>query len=104
MLVYRYEQYFLENAGKNKLFLEEIEKIYKLIASGDETPEITLEEVMTPQYYAQVDQEISYIIQHFFDKISAKDIDFAYLDQLAPVFYVYRDLVRDMVNTHTVSF
>jgi hypothetical protein len=31
LLVYRYEQYFLETAGTKKILLEDIEKIQKLL-------------------------------------------------------------------------
>ncbi len=59
---------------------------------------------MTQDYYANVDEEIAYIVEQYFSKVSYASIDFAYINELAPLFFEYRDIVREKVDIHTVSF
>jgi N utilization substance protein B len=104
LLVYRYEQYFLENAGEKEILMEEIEKIQHVVKQEEGIDEVILKEVMTRDYYSDFDTEIAYIITNYFRKFEEDIIDYDYLKLLGPKFYDYRDQVRDLVNEHTVSF
>ena len=104
LLVYRYEQYFLENAWKKEALMEDIEKIQHFLKQEEGTEEVILKDIMTKDYYGDFDTEIAYIIEQYFWKVKTKDIDFDYVKIIWPSFYTYRDTVRDLVNEHTVSF
>ena len=104
LLVYRYEQYFLENAWNKEWLMEDIEKIQKFLKQEEWTKEVILKDVMTKEYYDDFDSEIAYIIEQYFWKVKTKDIDFDYVKIIGPSFYWYRDTVRDLVNKHTVTF
>ena len=102
MLIYFYEQYFFEHAGKHLSLLDEVEKAHKAIEHTDEW--INLAEKLDASYYADIDAEIAYIVQQHFRKFAAEDIDREYIKQLAPKFADYKDTVREKVNEYTVSF
>ena len=74
-----------------------------------ETPEIHIDDVLNKSYYEQTDEEIAYIIQWFFayqggEEIKEVDPDRTYIKKMASVFWLYEKQVRDLVNSHTVSF
>lgn len=79
MLVYRYEQYFLEIAGKKDILLEDIEKVQSIVRQEEGTEEVILKEVMTKEYYADFDTEIAYIIKNYFEKFEKDTIDYDYI-------------------------
>lgn len=103
LLTYFYEQYFLENAGKKNLLLEDVEKIQKIVYEAD-TKEIDLQQIMNAEYYANSDEEIAYIVQYYFKNISHKDIDWSYISRVWSLFRQYENKVREQVNKYTVSF
>lgn len=82
LLVYFYEQYFLENAGQKDTLMEEIEKIQKVVRQEEGTDEVILKDTMTKEYYADFDTEIAYIIKNYFAKFAEKDIDYDYVKAL----------------------
>lgn len=104
LLVYFYEQYFLENAGKQTVLFEDVERVHRLLWDEKGMPEVMLTEALSSTYFGDIDREIAYIIQHHVPEQKKATIDYDYIQRVAPLFYDYRDIVRDKVNTHTISF
>lgn len=105
---YFFEQYFISLTGQKSSLLEEIDKIAHHM-HDTETPEIHIDDVLNKSYYEQTDEEIAYIIQWFFayqggEEIKEVDPDRTYIKKMASVFWLYEKQVRDLVNSHTVSF
>lgn len=105
---YFFEQYFFTLSGKKTTLLEEIEKIAHHMHDA-ETKEVVLSEKMDANYYASSDEEVAYIIKRFFENQGQEeekkvDPDREYIKIIAPLFWKYEPVVRDLVNTHTISF
>lgn len=64
LLCYFFEQYVVSAVGQKQHLIDETEKITQQIDDDEST--ILLDEVCTPAYFADVDQEIAYIVQWFF--------------------------------------
>lgn len=103
LLMYFYEQYFLENAGKKTLLLEDVEKVEKIV-QGKSEKEIILQDTMNANYYVDVDAEVWYIVSNHFKKFQWDEIDWSYIQALWPVFRAYDAQVCEQVNEHAVSF
>jgi len=103
LLTYFYEQYFLENAGKKTLLLKDIEKIKNTIYEPW-VDDIDLKNTMNVEFYENTDEEVAYIVKHYFKNIAYKDIDRSYISQVWPLFRQYEPKVREQVNKHVVSF
>jgi len=84
--------------------MEDIEKIQRIVKQEEWTEEVVLKDVLTEHYYEDFDEEIAYIIRNYFAKFTQDEIDYEYIKALWPKFYEYRDIVRDKVNEHTVTF
>lgn len=84
--------------------MEEVEKVQHIVRQEEGVEEIILKDVMTRAYYDDFDTEIAYIITNYFRKYEEDTIDYDYIKRIWPKFYQYRDIVRDLVNIHTVSF
>ena len=105
---YFFEQYFFTLSGKKTALLEEVEKIAEHM-HDPETPNIVLAEKMDANYYSASDEEVAYIIKRFFENQWKEeeikvDPDREYIKLIAPLFWKYEPIVRDLVNTYTVSF
>lgn len=105
---YFFEQYFFTLSGKKTALLEEVEKIAQHM-HDPETPNIVLAEKMDANYYSASDEEVAYIIKRFFENQWKEeeikvDPDREYIKLIAPLFWKYEPIVRDLVNTYTVSF
>lgn len=105
---YFFEQYFFVLSGKKSALLDEVEKIAHHM-HDPETPDIVLAEKMDENYYSASDEEVAYIIKRFFENQWKEeeikvDPDRAYIKTIAPLFWKYEPIVRELVNTHTVTF
>jgi len=104
-LIYFYEQLFVQEAGANQMMISEIDKVTKVVAPHpDEDAEIKRIEEEVKNYYSNVDQEISYIIENHFSKVDTTDIDFLYIEKVAPHFNEYIERTAKAVNNHAISF
>lgn len=106
VLVYFYEQYFLENAATKDALLDEIDKIHKVVdQKAPAQVHVDMKGTMSHDYYGkEVDQEIAYIVENYFRRFEEGEIDFDYIDLIAPKFHDYQPVVRDKVNSFTVTF
>lgn len=105
LLVYFYEQYFFEIAWKRNVLLDDIDKIQKIVANHEERQnEITPSDILSSDYYEDMDHEITYIIENYFENYSPKQIDFDYIKTVGPHFSTYKNVVREKVNEYAVSF
>ncbi len=87
------------------MLLDDSDRIQRIVANPDEREnEITPSEVLTSDYYSDVDHEIAYIIENHFSKYNPGQIDFDYIKVIWPHFGTYKDLVREKVNSHAVTF
>ena len=103
LLVYFYEQYFFVEAGKKKTMLDRIEKINKVVSNASEEDHVDLTQMMQDEYYADVDREILYIINHHFPH-KRERMDYEYIKAIWWKFSEYKDVVRKKVNEHALTF
>lgn len=104
MLVYYYEQYFFEITGKKQSILDEVDRVYKSVEDANDEHDVDLPTTLTAAYYGDFDAEIAYIVEQHFRKFEWEDIDREYIKLIGPKFAEYKEIVREKVNTHTVSF
>jgi len=106
LLVYFYEQYFFMLAWDNTNVINNIDKIRKIVANpGDEEDvDLDISDIMKNDYYGDFDNEIVYIVENYFGKYAAEDIDFDYIKAIWPEFATYKDTVREQVDTYAVTF
>jgi len=106
VLVYFYEQYFLEVASTKDSLLDEIDKIHKVVDNKAPAKEnVDMRSLMAKDYYgADVDDELAYIIENYFRKFEPVDIDFEYINLIGPKFHDYQKVVSEKVNEYTVTF
>jgi N utilization substance protein B len=104
VLVYFYEQYFLQMASHKDVLLSDVDKLEKLVGSEEGDLNIDMKQVMRDGYYDAFDQEIAYLVEQFFSKFAAKEIDFEYIDAVGPHFMRYLPEVEKKVNEYTVTF
>lgn len=83
----------------------EIDKIsHDITPHPEEGEEQVVIQDITSDYYQNVDKEIGYIVKEHFTRIDPKDIDFAYIETIAPHFEEYIDVVESLVNTYATTF
>jgi len=106
VLVYFYEQYFLEIASTKDSLLDEIDKIHRVVDNKAPAKEnIDMRLLMSKNYYgADVDDELAYIIENYFRKFEPSEIDFEYINLISPKFHDYQPTVSEKVNEYTVTF
>ena len=107
LLVYFYEQYFLDQAWKdNQSLLSNLDRIQKIVAnpSAQDPDEVDLSAVLRWGYYKDFDKEIAYIIDYHFERIAHDKIDFEYIKALWPLFHEYEPKVKELVDTFATSF
>ena len=104
LLVYYYEQYFLDSAGRNIPLLAEIERVKEHMSKETDIEEVNLQEKMTKEYYQDTDEEIGYLFKNHFPNLEEKQLDWKYIEQIAGKFWNYEPIVRDKVDQHTVTF
>lgn len=105
---YFFEQYFVALSGEKSAMVEEIDKIaYHMHDTDTEVRDVA--SVLNQNYYEESDEEVAYLIKRFFeyqgtDEHKEVSPDREYIKKMAPCFWKYETIVRDLVNTHTVSF
>lgn len=105
---YFFEQYFVALSGEKSAMVEEIDKIaYHMHDTDTEVRDVAA--VLNQNYYAESDEEVAYLIKRFFEYQGTdenKEVapDREYIKKMAPCFWKYEPIVRDLVNTHTVTF
>ncbi len=105
VLLYFYEQYFVFLAWENKQMIEEINKVSDALDPVHSDAYVAVDiQKKFENYYEHVDYEISYIIQQHFSNIAKADIDFSYIETVAPHFFDYLWPVEQLVNQFTTSF
>lgn len=106
LLVYFYEQYFFMLAGEKKSLIDGIDKIQKVVANPSDESELDIDvsEVFKGDYFGDFDAEIAYIVENYFGKFDAADIDFDYIKHVGPKFRESIDAVRTQVNEFATTF
>ena len=105
LLVYFYEQYFFDNAANKDSLLTDVERVQKIVANPSEMDEqVDVKEIFASDYYENVDEEIPYIINNYFDKFAPEEIDVDFVMKIAPRFREFEPKVRDLVTSFAVTF
>jgi hypothetical protein len=105
---YFFEQYFVALSGEKSALVEEIDKIAHHMHDAD-TEERNLASILNQNYYAESDEEVAYLIKRFFEYQGGEENkevtpDREYIKKMAPCFWKYESIVRNLVNAHTVTF
>lgn len=95
----------MKKAWEKGSMISEIDKVTKIVEPFPHAEDDVIDlEKKIAGYYKNVDEEIAYIISYHFSKISSEDIDFMYIDRVAPEFENYREKVWLAVDSHATSF
>lgn len=104
VLVYFYQRYFWQTILEKETLLVEVDKLDKIVKLDEGQQPVDMRAILSSDYFGDVDREISYIVNQYFRKIEAEEIDFAYIQEVAPYFLDYEPTVRTKVNEYAVSF
>lgn len=104
VLVYFYQRYFWQTILEKETLLVEVDKLDKIVKLDEGQQPVDMRAILSSDYFGDVDREISYIVDQYFRKIEKEEIDFAYIQEVAPYFLDYEPTVRTKVNEHAVSF
>lgn len=104
VLVYFYQRYFWQTIQDKELLLQEIDKLDKIVKLDEGQTMVDMRGVLSTDYFGDTDREIGYIVDQFFRKIDAEEIDFSYIQEIAPYFLQYEPEVHTKVDEHTVTF
>lgn len=104
-LIYFYEQYFVRLAWNTDSMIVEIDKISADIEAQREEGDnwIAIQD-LTDEYYDNLDAEIAYIAKQHFSNVAPKDIDFKYIQEVAPHFADHIDTVEKAVDMFATTF
>ena len=108
ILTYLYEKYTAGYAASNEHILKEVSWI-TITQSALEQQNITnpqeLAVLLRNHFSAEnYDADMTYLIQHCFEKLAERGIDSEYIKAMAPAYEKFAPLLPDLVNKYATTF
>jgi hypothetical protein len=108
VLTYLYEKYTAGYTAKHESILKEICDI-DITQSALEQKDIAntagLADLLKSQFPIDAyDANMTYLIQHCFEKLAERGIDTEYINALAPAYETFADKLPALVNTYATTF
>ncbi len=108
VLTYLYEKYTAGATALNEHVLKEICDIditHSALEQKDVYSPAQLAALLKSEFpLDQYDTDMTYLIQHCFEKLAERGIDTEYLHTMAPAYDNYAHLMPDLVNGYTTTF
>ncbi len=108
VLTYLYEKYTAGYTAQHEHILKEICAIditHSALEQRDTMNEQWLSDELKKQFPTdEYDANITYLVQHCFDKLADRGIDTEYLHAMAPAYEMYASKLPELVNTYTSTF
>ena len=108
VLTYLYEKYSAGYVAQHEHILKEICDIditHSALEQKDTIDEKILSEMMKNQFSPKdYDADITYLVQHCFDKLAERGIDTEYLNAMAPAYDMFASKMPELVNSYTTTF
>lgn len=108
VLTYLYEKYTAGYTAWHTSILKEICDIDVTISALEQKDlndtvwlSVELKKQFAPTNY---DADMTYLVQHCFDKLAERGIDTVYLQAMAPAYDMFADKLPELVNTYTTTF
>ncbi len=108
VLTYLYEKYTAGDTAQNEHVLKEICDI-DITQSALEQKDIYSPSKLAESLKAEFplddyDNDMTYLIQHCFEKLAERGIDTEYIHAMWPAYDLYAHLMPNLVNTYTTTF
>lgn len=108
VLTYLYEKYTAGYTAQHEHILKEICAIditHSALEQRDTMNEKWLSDELRKQFPTdEYDANITYLVQHCFDKLADRGIDTEYLHAMAPAYEMFANKLPELVNTYTSTF
>lgn len=108
VLTYFYEKYNADYTAQNELIINEISAIditHSALEQKDEQPAWYLAKQLQALFpEEEYDNDMTYLVQHCFEKLAERGIDTAYLQAMVPAYDMYIGRIPELVNTYTSTF
>lgn len=108
VLTYLYEKYTAGYTAQHEHILKEICAIditHSALEQRDTMDEKWLSDELKKQFPTdEYDANITYLVQHCFDKMADRGIDTEYLHAMAPAYEMFASKLPELVNTYTSTF
>lgn len=108
VLTYLYEKYTAGYTAQHEHILKEICAIditHSALEQRDTMNEKGLSDELKKQFPTdEYDANITYLVQHCFDKLADRWIDTEYLHAMAPAYEMFASKLPELVNTYTSTF
>lgn len=108
ILTYLYEKYTAGSTAKNEHILKEICDIditQSALEQKEEYSPNQLAKALNDEFpIDEYDNDMTYLIQHCFEKLADRGIDADYLHKMAPAYDNYAHLMPELVNSYTTTF
>jgi hypothetical protein len=108
ILTYLYEKYTAGYIAQHEQILKEICDIditHSALEQKDPIDNAKLSSMMKDQFDPRdYDADITYLVQHCFDKLAERGIDTEYLQAMAPAYDMFAAKMPELVNSYTTTF
>lgn len=108
VLTYLYEKYTAGYTAQHEHILKEICAIditHSILEQRDTMNEQWLSDELKKQFpIDEYDANMTYLVQHCFDKLADRGIDAEYLHAMAPAYDMFAAKLPELVNTYTSTF
>ncbi len=108
VLTYLYEKYTAGYTAKHESILKEICDIditQSALEQKDVADTAGLADLLKSQFPIDAyDANMTYLIQHCFEKLAERGIDTEYINALAPAYEKFADKLPELVNTYATTF
>jgi transcription antitermination protein NusB len=108
IMTYLYEKYIADFTAQSPSIMKEVQEVElqtSVLEQGETSTTENTQALLAAQYPSDdFDADITYLIQHCFDKQAERGIDMEYIRVMAPAFSMYAGEISTLVNAHTTTF
>lgn len=108
IMTYLYEKYIADFTAQSPTIMKEVQDVElqtSVLEQGEQSTTENTQALLAAQFpSSDYDADITYLIQHCFEKQAERGIDMEYINAMAPAFSLYADKIAALVNAHTTTF
>lgn len=108
IMTYLYEKYIADYTAQSPSIMKEVQDVvipHSALEQGEQSTTVNTQAMLAAQFpSSDFDADITYLIQHCFEKLAERGIDMDYINTMAPAFSLYAEKIPALVNAHTTTF